>query len=99
MQGNVNRHAVGVEDLMPLPAQERQSLWWRHTTDAHKKVSYPRWIIKTLTLWNFTAERSDSVELKVTVAGAAGLGLVKPDHFCVFGANLNLFVELQTQRK
>lgn len=67
--------------------------------DTRKFLIQVRWIIKTLTHWNFTAERTDSVELKVTVAGAAGLGLVKPDHFCVFGANLNLFVELQTQRK
>lgn len=36
--------------------------------------------------------------MKVTVANGAELGLVKPDHLCVFGANLNLFVELQTQR-
>lgn len=36
--------------------------------------------------------------MKVTVANGAELGLVKLDHLCVFGANLNLFVELQTQR-
>lgn len=85
----MNRQAVGVEDLTPLPVH--------HHPDGHTEVSYPSPIVKTLTHWNFTAEASE--EVKVTVAGAAGLGLVKPDHFCVFGANLNLFVELQTQRK
>lgn len=37
----MNRHAVGVEDRMPLPVQERQSLWRHRTMDGHKKVSYP----------------------------------------------------------
>lgn len=32
-----------------------------------------------------------------TVSDAAGLGFVKLDHLGSFGANLNLFVELQTQ--
>ncbi len=34
---------------------------------------------------------------KHTVSSGAGLGFVKPDHLGNFGANLNLFVELQTQ--
>lgn len=32
-----------------------------------------------------------------TVSDGAGLGFVKPDHSGVFGANLDLFEELQTQ--
>lgn len=32
-----------------------------------------------------------------TVSDGAGLHFVKQDHLGIFGANLNLFVELQTQ--
>lgn len=37
------------------------------------------------------------VKDKYTISNGAGLGFVKPDHLGSFGANLNLFVELQTQ--
>lgn len=34
-----------------------------------------------------------------TISNGAGLGFVKPDQLCSFGANLNLFVELKRQQK
>lgn len=33
-----------------------------------------------------------------TISDGAGVGFVKPDHLGIFGANLDLFVELRTQQ-
>lgn len=45
-----------------------------------------------------TSKRS-LVRNQHTVSDGGRLGFVKADHLCDLGANLNLFVELQKQKK